>query len=280
MVSGNGVECVFCQGQRSEIVWQERKNTILRCASCRLMFLSRMTERCKRADLYGVDYYERNYKPRLSAYQTHFCGIVRDIKSALPLSPGDKLLDVGCGAGIFLDQIRRETNLVAYGIDISGGAVAVARKWFDLDIRQGDVRNAPFPPATFKAITLLDVIEHLLDPLGVLSSLHALLVEDGYLIVKTPNYRPDKFAFARFVSRFMESRGFLHVPSHTLFFDQDNLSHLLSRTGFVVRSIKQVDEITLTGTRLSPKNLGLRLYRLVIGALGKKESLIAYARKA
>ena len=99
--------------------------------------------------------------------------------------PGQSLLDVGCGNGIFLD-FARNAGWQAQGIDFDGEAVACCvRK--GLAVQMGGIEVLADQAERFDWITLSHVIEHVYDPVGLLRACHRLLKPGGGLWIETPN---------------------------------------------------------------------------------------------
>lgn len=99
-----------------------------------------------------------------------------------------RLLDVGCGNGIFLDQMK-QLGWEVMGVEPDGGAASVAVKKFGLEVFQGSLKEAKFPNGHFHAITLNHVLEHVLDPIELLKECRRVLRPGGKLVVATPNIR-------------------------------------------------------------------------------------------
>jgi len=97
-----------------------------------------------------------------------------------------RLLDVGCGNGRFLDQMKQLGWVVA-GVEPDGEAVSVALERYGLDVFQGSLEEAGFPDGHFDAITVNHVIEHVPDPIGLLRECRRVLKPEGKLVVSTPN---------------------------------------------------------------------------------------------
>jgi 2-polyprenyl-3-methyl-5-hydroxy-6-metoxy-1,4-benzoquinol methylase len=104
----------------------------------------------------------------------------------VPYHPGGRLLDVGCGNGQYLSQMREYGWEVA-GIEIDAAAARVARERHGLEVHNGTVENAPFPPASFRVVTCQQVLEHVAHPLLLLRAMARFLEPGGRLVVVTPN---------------------------------------------------------------------------------------------
>ena len=98
-------------------------------------------------------------------------------------TPGD-ILDLGCYTGDFLESVR--TDSPVYGIEVNRQASARA------EARGVEIVGATFEdlerfPARFAVITAFDVIEHVADPLHLLSRIKASLAPGGITIISTGN---------------------------------------------------------------------------------------------
>jgi len=96
------------------------------------------------------------------------------------------VLDVGCGAGDFLD-LARTSGLKTFGLELNpaGAAKARAKGHVIFDRLLPDV-PADASPGGFDLITLFQVLEHVPDPVGILKQAAALLKLGGYISVAVP----------------------------------------------------------------------------------------------
>ncbi|MEU6696543.1 class I SAM-dependent methyltransferase [Pseudonocardia sp. NPDC046786] len=79
-------------------------------------------------------------------------------------APGARLLDVGCGAGELL-VAGLAAGLTVSGVDVERGALAMAeRAATAADLRPGDAHELPFDDDAFDLVTLVQVLEHLTNP--------------------------------------------------------------------------------------------------------------------
>jgi SAM-dependent methyltransferase len=105
----------------------------------------------------------------------------------LPFLPGGRLLEVGCGSGEMLAGMR-DLGWEVEGVDFDPGAVAAARGR-GLAVREGDLASCRFPGASFDAVAMVHVVEHVPDPRALLAEAARVLRPGGRLSVVTPNPR-------------------------------------------------------------------------------------------
>ena len=135
-----------------------------------------------------------------------------------------RLLDVGCGHGLLLDEARRR-GYEAVGVEPSRSAAAHARDALGLDVREHALEELDDADG-FDAIVLSDVLEHLDDPVAALDLCAALLRPGGVLCVVTPD--PSSLT-ARLAGR----RWWGYVPAHSGLVPRRVLRELLAARGLV-----------------------------------------------
>jgi SAM-dependent methyltransferase len=106
------------------------------------------------------------------------------LREFLRPSPGDVIVDLGCGSGRALVW-NRSLGAEAIGIDISPFFSEDARR--DVPLLLGDLRRLPFADGTFTKAWSLDVLEHLSPEAlkGMLREANRILVPGGHLFVYT-----------------------------------------------------------------------------------------------
>jgi SAM-dependent methyltransferase len=137
--------------------------------------------------------------------------------------PSGKLLDVGCSTGFLLNAAR--LRFEPTGVEPSRWAADYAGRQLKILVRRGTLEEAKFPDASFDVVTLVDVIEHLADPLSTLQEIRRVLKPGGLLYVVTPN-------IASLMARLMRSRWWGLRPAHIYYFSPRTLRHLLDKAGF------------------------------------------------
>jgi ubiquinone/menaquinone biosynthesis C-methylase UbiE len=97
------------------------------------------------------------------------------------------ILEMGCSAGLFMEQLARDGYSQVKGIDISPDAVALCQK-AGLDAQMMDAQKLSFPDASFDLITASDVLEHLSDENAALAEWKRVLKPGGLLMVFVPAF--------------------------------------------------------------------------------------------
>ncbi len=144
-------------------------------------------------------------------------------------SAGGSLADLGCWVG-FLVAEADARGWRAVGVEPSEFASAYARDRLGLEVITADIMTAELPRASFDAIAMGDVIEHLIDPAAVLARVRRWLTRDGVLWLALPD------AGSR-VARVLGRRWWSLISTHVQYFTRQSISHLLRREGFEVLEI-------------------------------------------
>lgn len=150
----------------------------------------------------------------------------RTLSRIRPHAPGSRLLDVGSGPGFMLSTARKH-GWAPVALDPSPFAVAQARK-AGFEAHEGMLEEVELEPASFDAITLLQVIEHVTDPRRLLAACHRVLKPGGAMVVATPN-PASLLANAK-----REGFNYWIPPVHCVWYTPKALTMVLRRAGFRV----------------------------------------------
>jgi 2-polyprenyl-3-methyl-5-hydroxy-6-metoxy-1,4-benzoquinol methylase len=150
--------------------------------------------------------------------------------------PDTHVLDVGCGDGSFLLELHKLGFRNLSGFD-EGPAVERAMARAIGDIRKSNVwkfldEAERGGEVDAEAIVMVNVLEHVVEPLALLRRIHHALPPHGLLCITVPN------DFSALQRAFLEVKGhlpwFVCLPDHLNYFDFNTLKHALAGTGFDV----------------------------------------------
>jgi SAM-dependent methyltransferase len=143
--------------------------------------------------------------------------------------PPARVLELGSSHG-GLVALLRLAGFDATGLEISPAIVDLARRTFDVPMLQGPIEDQDLAPASFDAVVLMDVLEHLPDPAGTLAGVARVIKPDGVVLIQTPEYPGGTFAeLKERGSRFVE----MLIPTeHLYLFGRNSVTQLLADAGF------------------------------------------------
>jgi len=207
---------------------------VRRCAACGLAFLWPPPSDATLQALYG-SYYRADNVALHPITATRYREILQRLEG--DRGPG-RLLDVGCGAGQFLEvAVARGWN--AEGTEISSSA-APFLEGRRVTVHRGELPDISLDRA-YDAVTLFEVIEHFRRPQAYLDAARRLLRPGGRLYLTTPN-------FDGLSRRLLGGRWRVMAPEHLAYYSPRALRRALTAAGFVdvgVRS-KNLDVVDLS----------------------------------
>lgn len=140
-----------------------------------------------------------------------------------------KLLDVGCAQGALLAACET-SNFEPFGVEPSKYTYEESKKLAPHStIYNCTLLEAQFPDKMFDVVTIINTLEHLLQPKETLIEIYRILKPGGLIVVETPNvdHRIPRILGRRWIQ-------FL-IPDHVVFFSKDLLTAILEDIGFEVR---------------------------------------------
>ncbi len=151
-----------------------------------------------------------------------------------PLPP--RILDYGCAHGEGAQLYARHVPGYVVGYDIDPGAIAAAWKFLDafgsdqpVAYAQGDLRDVVQneDPQSFNGLVCGEILEHVIDPVDVMTKLESKVMAGGRIVVTVP-YGP------------WESQSADKPPQHIREFGQDDLREIFGgKPGYYVRAQPQ-----------------------------------------
>lgn len=151
-----------------------------------------------------------------------------------------KFLDVGCGEGFALAAMKTRGWAVK-GIDFSLAGVSSMNPEMVSFVKVGDT----FPVLdaliqdneTFDLVWLSHVLEHVTDPVDLMSKLRKLMAPGAVLVVSIPN-DGNEFHERLLKDGLIKDRWWISPPDHLSYFTRESLEGFVKACGFHVRSIE------------------------------------------
>jgi len=151
--------------------------------------------------------------------------------------PKPELLDIGSGFGMML-QTAQAMGFHATGVEFCKPLADRARQ-HGFEVYNCDVAEMK-SELMFDAITMMDIIEHLVDPIAVLQSLRQRLKPTGELVLYTPDHSSMIVSVASWLYAIGKTSAIdnIFACSHTCFFTSDTLRMTVEKAGFEVIDVR------------------------------------------
>jgi 2-polyprenyl-3-methyl-5-hydroxy-6-metoxy-1,4-benzoquinol methylase len=197
---------------------------LIRCAGCRLVYWAQRwsPERAR-------EHYEAYYQPDAIVVDALTARRYEALLDRLARLTGvGRLLDVGCGAGHLVAVAEaRGWDVTAQEISASGLACVRSLKrgqGLRCRIIEEDLAQADLPDGQLDVVTMIEVLEHVEDPIALLRQCSRLLRPGGCLYLTTPNY--DSLS-----RRLLGRRWRVIAEEHRCLFSPHTLRGPLERSG-------------------------------------------------
>jgi len=270
--------CYFCHAagfeQLSDRIRHDEAIPVLRCLNCGLIFLDKTKPEFtietyqseeylnKNPQLYGTESLGDYDRARMETYRSK-AGKVLSL-----LKPEAAVLDIGCGCGSFLSLIKPSVKKVV-GIELNKPLADYAREKLKIEIYDQPLESTELSQK-FDAILMLQVIDHLMDPIAALKKAKTYLKDDGFIWVEVPN--TDE-ALMRYLpeNTLAQHRLFHYHRAHLWYFNIDTIKQLFALAGLNCE-IKNVHDWTFPNflqwwylgrptVGIGPAQLGIHLYQ-------------------
>lgn len=249
--------CIICESSNFEFMFSSKDRmfnlpgefSVKKCSNCSLIFLDPQPgEQLLKKHYPSLNYYsyyrskikglfkilreylfKHYYSPNI--FSLLISAFIQNVPAIPSYVKNGKILDVGCGDGDTLAQLKK-LGWETYGLDIDSRAVEVA-SMRGINAKLGTFREiSKYPDDYFDAIRLYHVIEHLDDPSLCLSLIRKKLRKNGELLIGTPNIKS-------IVAFLFKSYWYnLDTPRHLFLFAPATLGKLLNKNNFIVKKME------------------------------------------
>lgn len=245
------VPCNLCGADNTAPLMEIDGFHIVRCKQCGLIYVNPRHGEEALHEIYTESYYDHDgitngvefygYDDYLRDEENIRITFARRLETIERYANKDRLLDVGCATGFFLD-LARQRGWEVVGTEVSEYGARYARQYFDLDVRLGSLGELGFGAQAFDVVTMWDVIEHVVDPTAELREVHRILRKGGLLSIITPDAGS---LVARLLGRRWEE--FRRVREHVFFFSKHTLDQMLRKTGFEIIRTESASKVFYLG---------------------------------
>jgi 2-polyprenyl-3-methyl-5-hydroxy-6-metoxy-1,4-benzoquinol methylase len=193
---------------------------LIQCTSCGLVFMERIPTAAELETHYGV--YTYDTEDTLSSLTIDSYNTLLDEME--PYRNVNRILDVGCGRGYFLEEARKR-GWEVYGTEFSQTAVDLLQRK-GIHAYHGPIGTKAFEGLSFDVVTSFEVIEHINTPNEDLMAIHQKLRSGGLLYITTPNFN----SLMRYVLK--SDYNVIAFPEHLSYYTRKTLNKTVCRQGF------------------------------------------------
>jgi len=232
-------DCVFCEKELTipvlkNILKNGHSYDLYECDTCEIATLHPFPSEEELSKLYSCGNYRTGTGKRfgfLIEFLIYLARIRKRRRISQFVKPG-KILDIGCGRGLFLEVMRRG-GWDTIGTELNEQTAFYSIKTYDSKIFTGDIIQHKLPAESLDVININQVLEHLKNPHKVIKESHRLLRKGGILIISVPDLRSPQFTIGK------ENWFLLDLPYHLFHFTEEGLSKVLKKNKFEIKNIKR-----------------------------------------
>lgn len=172
--------CIVCGSDNLKALNGFEHASLTRCGECGMVFSS-ANPTLRELEEYYKGYGRNDYLSPITIKRYH--EILDQFES---VRKTNRLLDVGCGIGYFLD-VAKERGWEVYGTEFTDKAIEICESK-GIKMHKGPLNPSNYNLESFDVITSFEVIEHINTPNLEVSNISKLLRKEGLFYITTPNF--------------------------------------------------------------------------------------------
>ena len=229
--------CICCGSKQIKPLKSFENAWLVRCDSCSMVFSSRNPS-LEELENHYKGYGRNDYLSPITIKRYH--EILDTFES---VRKTNRILDVGCGIGYFLD-VAKSRGWEVYGTEYTESAVKICESK-GITMHSGELNPENYRAGSFDIITSFEVIEHINTPNIELNRIYTLLGKDGYFYVTTPNFN----SLLRYYLG--PKYNVIGWPEHLSYYTPKTLTCLMLKNGFRKRWVRSTG---ISKTPAQPNN--------------------------
>jgi 2-polyprenyl-3-methyl-5-hydroxy-6-metoxy-1,4-benzoquinol methylase len=225
--------CPICNSDKETLIFIKEGFRHVKCGLCGMFYVSPVFKKDKLQSFYLEESSWTKIllnETQQSLDRKRFQYGLDLIEEYLPQK--GKLIDVGCGPGVFLlESLSREWQV--QGIEFNQWCIQHLST-LNIDVIDTPLDQAELLPDSYQCVTLWDILEHIIDLKEFLRKCYQILIPRGIILIQVPN-------IDSMVSRILhEKSATFSGDVHVNFFNVATLTMLLEQTGFVIKECETI----------------------------------------
>lgn len=228
--------CILCDSDSLHKIKGYEQHHLVKCKSCKFVFCEPIPSTEELEEHYKG--YGRNdyLSPITIKRYNELLDTFEEFRKT------NKILDVGCGIGYFL-EVAKERGWDVYGTEYTDEAIQICSSK-GINMQKGILSSRNYQNEEFDIITSFEVIEHINNPIEELMNFYKVLRKGGLVYLTTPNFN----SLLRY--RLKSDYNVICYPEHLSYYTPKTLKKLFTNVGFKTYKIQSTG-ISLTRLKTS-----------------------------